>query len=94
MLLFWLTSGFTRVGVRWLVLLVVMPLLECSAWHSSDTCLVLYHGVGSTRVGRRACCCFRAAVRAAFRDLGQLKFYFKRHHLPAVFVAVFRDSAN
>ena len=55
-LLFWFTSGFTRVGVRWLVLLVVMPLLECSAWHSSDTCLVLYHGVGSTRVGRRACC--------------------------------------
>ena len=97
-LLFWFTSGFTRVGVRWLVLLVVMPLLECSAWHSSDTCLVLYHGVGSTRVGRRACCCFRccfrAAVRAAFRDLGQLKFYFKRHHLPAVFVAVFRDLAN
>ena len=93
-LLFSCTSGFTRVGVRWLVLLVVMPLLECSAWHSSDTCLVLYHGVGSTRVGRRACCCFRCsfrvAVRAAFCYLGQRKFYFKRYHLPAVFRCCFQ----
>ena len=38
---------------------LLSPLLECSAWHSLDTCLVSYDGVGSTHDGRRACCCFR-----------------------------------
>ena len=37
---------------------LLSPLLECSAWHSLDTCLVSYDGVGSTHDGRRACCCF------------------------------------
>ena len=33
------------------------PLFECSACHSLD-CLVSFIGAGSTRDGRRACCCF------------------------------------
>ena len=53
-------SGFTRVGVRWLVLLF-SPLFECSACHSSD-CLVSFIGAGSTHDGRRACCCFRVLL--------------------------------
>ena len=48
------------------------PLFECSAYHSSDICFVSYHGVGSTRVGRRACC-----FSLLFTEFGATRNFYK-----------------